>query len=130
MVNMKLSEDDFIPSEEWLGEYMGQQGLRYALNKTPKEIETEGKGIVSSPPLPPPALNPFGTPYGNSILNPIEISVQLLKFELLQKCLQNECRHLWMWLFQLRNDKTLAFKNTSPLESCLYDWSEPSLDAS
>lgn len=38
-----LKEADFVPSEEWLGEYMGQQGLRYALNKTPDEVEKEGK---------------------------------------------------------------------------------------
>eukprot|EP00904_Undaria_pinnatifida_P006081 jgi/Undpi1/2602/HiC_scaffold_13.g05981.m1 len=37
-----LKEGDFIPSEEWLGEYMGQQGLRYALNKTPEEVKKEG----------------------------------------------------------------------------------------
>lgn len=40
---MRLSEADFIPSEEWLGEYMGEQGLRYALNKTPEEVEKEGE---------------------------------------------------------------------------------------
>ena len=68
---MKLSEDDFIPSEEWLGEYMGEQGLRYALNKTPKEIESEGKGMVLFPPLFFPAFYSFGTPSGNSILNPL-----------------------------------------------------------
>ena len=37
-----LKEADFIPSEEWFGEYMGQQGLRYALNKTPDEVKSEG----------------------------------------------------------------------------------------
>ncbi|CAM9688855.1 unnamed protein product, partial [Ascophyllum nodosum] len=41
-VSMKLAEDDFIPSEEWFGKYMGEQGLRYALNKTPDEVEKEG----------------------------------------------------------------------------------------
>lgn len=40
-----LKEADFIPSEEWLGEYMGQQGLRYALNKTPEEVDTEGETV-------------------------------------------------------------------------------------
>lgn len=38
-----LKEADFIPSEEWLGEYMGEQGLRYRMDKTPKEVEEEGE---------------------------------------------------------------------------------------
>ncbi|CAM9613028.1 unnamed protein product, partial [Choristocarpus tenellus] len=41
-MRMALSEDDFIPSERWMGEYMAQFGLRYALNKTPEEVATEG----------------------------------------------------------------------------------------
>lgn len=41
-----LKEADFVPSEEWLGEYMGQQGLRYALNKTPEEVDTEGETVL------------------------------------------------------------------------------------
>lgn len=38
-----LKEADFIPSEEWLGEYLGEQGLRYRMDKTPKEVEEEGE---------------------------------------------------------------------------------------
>lgn len=38
-----LKEADFIPSEEWLGEYMGEQGLRYRMDKTPQEVEEEGE---------------------------------------------------------------------------------------
>lgn len=40
-----LKEADFIPSEEWLGEYMGEQGLRYRMDKTPKEVEEEGESL-------------------------------------------------------------------------------------
>ena len=40
---MGAREDGFIPSEEWFGEYMGELGLRYALNKTPQEVATEGE---------------------------------------------------------------------------------------
>lgn len=45
---MGTREEGFIPSETWFGEYMGEQGLRYALNKTPKEVETEGKLLTCS----------------------------------------------------------------------------------
>lgn len=38
-----LKEADFIPSEEWLGEYMGEQGLRYRMDKTEKEVAEEGE---------------------------------------------------------------------------------------
>lgn len=38
-----LKEADFIPSEEWLGEYMSKQGLRYRMDKTEKEVEEEGE---------------------------------------------------------------------------------------
>lgn len=55
-----LKEEDFVPSERWLGEYMGQQGLRYALNKTPDEIKKEGEYRGSSPCGHIPA--PLGTP--------------------------------------------------------------------
>ncbi|CAN0020042.1 unnamed protein product [Ectocarpus sp. 8 AP-2014] len=37
-----LKEADFIPSEEWLGEYLGEQGLRYRMDKTEKEVAEEG----------------------------------------------------------------------------------------
>lgn len=40
-----LKEADFIPSEEWLGEYMGEQGLRYRMDKTQKEVEEEGESV-------------------------------------------------------------------------------------
>lgn len=42
-----LKEADFIPSEEWLGEYMGEQGLRYRMDKTPKEVEEEGELVLA-----------------------------------------------------------------------------------
>eukprot|EP00903_Cladosiphon_okamuranus_P013592 g12659.t1 len=37
-----LKEADFIPSEEWLGDYLGDKGLRYRMDKTAKEVEEEG----------------------------------------------------------------------------------------
>lgn len=40
-----LKEADFIPSEEWLGEYLGKQGLRYRMDKTEEEIAKEGEFV-------------------------------------------------------------------------------------
>uniref|UniRef100_A0A7S2V2P5 PS II complex 12 kDa extrinsic protein n=1 Tax=Fibrocapsa japonica TaxID=94617 RepID=A0A7S2V2P5_9STRA len=36
------SDEEFVPSETWLADYLGENGLRYAMNKTPQELETEG----------------------------------------------------------------------------------------
>lgn len=41
-LNARLSADDFVPSETWMREYFGQDGLRYNLNKADAEIEKEG----------------------------------------------------------------------------------------
>mmetsp|Transcript_718 Transcript_718/g.952 ORF Transcript_718/g.952 Transcript_718/m.952 type:complete len:222 (-) Transcript_718:69-734(-) len=42
VLNAKFTEDDFIPSERWYQEYLGQEGIRYSMGKTPQEIEKEG----------------------------------------------------------------------------------------
>lgn len=42
-LQMALKPEDFVPSEEWMMQYLGQDGIRYNMGKTPDEIKTEGK---------------------------------------------------------------------------------------
>eukprot|EP00611_Tribonema_gayanum_P005702 TRINITY_DN14918_c0_g1_i1.p1 TRINITY_DN14918_c0_g1~~TRINITY_DN14918_c0_g1_i1.p1 ORF type:complete len:227 (-),score=63.25 TRINITY_DN14918_c0_g1_i1:28-708(-) len=41
-MKMALRPDDFVPSELFMQQYLGQDGIRYSMGKTPQEIETEG----------------------------------------------------------------------------------------